>query len=53
MCDFNPQQGSFISKKWNIKIGELWNILDKKYDEVAEFINDISNDAQNDINNEN
>lgn len=53
MCDFNPQQGSFISKKWNIKIGELWNILDKKFDEVAEFINDISNDAQNDINNEN
>jgi len=53
MCDFNPQQGSFISKKWNIKIGELWNILDKKYDEVAEFINDISNDAQNDINNAN
>lgn len=53
ICDFNPQQGSFISKKWNIKIGELWNILDKKYDEVAEFINDISNDAQNDINNEN
>lgn len=53
MCDFNPQQGSFISKKWNIKIGELWNILDKKYDEVAEFINDISNDAKNDINNEN
>lgn len=53
ICDFNPQQGSFISKKWNIKIGELWNILDKKYDEVAEFINDISNDAQNDINNAN
>jgi hypothetical protein len=53
MCDFNPQQGSFISKKWNIKIGELWNILDKKFDEVAEFINDISNDAKNDINNEN
>lgn len=47
-CDFDFATNSFVSKKWNIKIGELWNILDKKYDEVAEYIKDITTDAIND-----
>lgn len=50
-CDFNPNNGSFISKTWNIKIGEIWEILDKKYDEVAEFINDLVSDAKIDVSN--
>jgi hypothetical protein len=51
ICDFNPNNGSFISKTWNIKIGEIWEILDKKYDEVAEFINDLVSDAKIDVSN--
>lgn len=48
ICDYTPSTNDFISKKWNIKIGCLWDILDKKFDEVANFVKEISNDAKND-----
>ena len=31
MCDFDASSGSFISKKWNIKIGVIYDVIDKDY----------------------
>ena len=31
MCDFDASSGAFISKKWNIKIGVIYDIIDKDY----------------------
>lgn len=40
-CDYDYQTNSFISKEWEIKIGELWDILDKKYDTTENKMNGI------------
>lgn len=30
-CDFDSSTGSFISKKWNIRIGVIYDIIDKEF----------------------
>ena len=42
-CDFDPSTGSFISKKWNIKIGVIYDIIDKDYGESGEIDEDDTN----------
>jgi hypothetical protein len=31
ICDFDAATGAFVSKKWNIKIGSIYDILDEKF----------------------
>lgn len=40
MCDYNKQDNSFISKKYKIKIGDIFDILNKQIDEIEEMAND-------------
>lgn len=35
-CDFDASTGRFISKKWNIQIGVIYDIIDKDYGETGE-----------------
>lgn len=30
-CDFDAATGAFVSKKWNIKIGSIYDMLDEKF----------------------
>ena len=32
-CDLDPKTGSFMSKKWEIKLGSIYDILDAPVDE--------------------
>lgn len=35
-CDLDPKTGNFISKKWDIKLGSLYDIIDAPVDEDAD-----------------
>lgn len=43
-CDYDAKYNNFISKKWNIRLGSLWDILDKRYDEVADYVKTSQSD---------
>jgi hypothetical protein len=40
ICDFDASSGGFISKKWNIKIGSIYDILDDNYSKTKESNDD-------------
>lgn len=49
-CYYDSKYNDFISKKWDIKIGNLWDILDLRLDEVAEYVKTAqSDDMENQI----
>lgn len=35
-CDFDPQTGNLISKKWEIKLGSIYDIIDAEIEETDE-----------------
>lgn len=42
ICDFDPHNGALISKVWSVKLGDIYDILDKNFDGV-----DDDEDEQN------
>lgn len=40
ICEFDENSGNFISKKWGIKIGTIYDILDKRGEEVVDKVDD-------------
>lgn len=44
-CDLDPKTGNFISKKWEIKLGSIYDILDAPVDEDGDDLEPYTEDV--------